>query len=123
MKAIYRADDGTEFEEEEECRDYERQQELMARPFKSHIYLRGGIEMPLNELDKHISDVYYLDIVSKEDWETIKELMYENYGCAIPCCAGKWYYNTNRDEWCDFATLEHEYQRIKKIFEQGDQTS
>lgn len=123
MKTIYRANDGTEFEEERECRDYERKQELMAHPFKSHIYLLNGTEVPLSELDKHVSNIYYLDIVSREDWETLSELMYANYGYTIPCCAGKWYYDTNRDEWCDFEHLENRYLGIKKIFEQGDQIS
>lgn len=123
MKTIYRANDGTEFEESEECRDYERRQELMAHPFKSHIYLLNGTEVPLSELDKHVSNIYYLDIVSGEDWKTLSELMYGNYGYTVPCCAGKWYYDTNRDEWRDFEHLENRYLGMKKIFEQGDQTS
>lgn len=123
MKAIYRADDGTEFEEEEECRDYERQQELMAHPFKSHIYITDGTEISLKDIDRNINDIYYLDIISVEDWKVFYELMYDNYGCTIPHGPGKWYYDRTRDEWCNFAALEHKYQNIKKIFEQGDQTS
>lgn len=123
MKTIYRADDGTEFKEEEECRDYERQQELMAHPFKSHIYIADGTEISLKDIDRYINEIYYLDIVSVEDWEVFYELMYNEFGCFVPLHCGKWYYDTKRDEWCNFKTLEHKYQDIKKIFEQGDQTS
>lgn len=123
MKTIYRADDGTEFEEEEECRDYERQQKLMASPFKSHLYVLNGTEISLNELRKYIGDIYFLDIVSVEDWKTLYELMYNEFGYSVPLYCGKWYYDTKRDEWCNFQTLEHKYQDIKKIFERGDQTS
>lgn len=123
MKAIYRADDDTEFEDEEECRDYERKQELMAHPFKSHLYITNGTEIHLSNLGKYLGNIGYLDIVSNEDWEILYELMCNGFGYDVPRNPGKWYYDTRHDEWCNFQTLEHKYQGIKKIFEQGDQTS
>lgn len=120
METIYRANDGKEFTDEMDCVNYERQQKLLKNPFKSHIYIVNGKEIPLEKIYDYISNIFYLDIVSYEDWKTLKDVMYDNYGCNLPPCSGKWYYDTTYDEWRDFESLKNRYLMIAKILEKKD---
>lgn len=87
MKILYIADDGTEFEDEQECIDYERRNNKVAQEMLSqiHCYDHNFREMTVSEkrrdydLEGMLQAVYYIRFDSCEALEWLNE-QFDYYG-------------------------------------------
>lgn len=119
------ADDGKVFETHNECEQYEKAQKNSNIVENWHNYVlmfdyegtRISINIDVNEItayldeiERHInSDVFYLIINEKCNWEAISEYFYEEYGLILPENTGTYHWDGYYEEWISF---EEEIKRL-----------
>ncbi len=116
MKIIYVADDGTQFDNEHECENYEFQKNINA---SSLIAL--GLDKKIIKLNEtNIEDCYYVKISTEKDLKIFNEL--NNYaGVCLVDSVGEFYYDFNSDTWEnlneEIEYLEERISRLKEVKE------
>ena len=121
MDIIYRANDGKEFDSEDECIDYERK-------IKLHTFKMWDVDAnPLSTYDDDsYSKVFYLHISNEEELDDVIEQFYlwgiESFGIKGKE-SGFYLYDTNTDQWLDCDKLLKQYReeidKIMKVKEDG----
>lgn len=98
MKVIYIADDGTQFNDEYECEDYEFNQRFFSDIFKVGILFLNrekhimGFPTNYDELDDIYQTCEYVYISSEMGSEWMKQVNKE-CGLYFPTEVGKWHFN------------------------------
>lgn len=69
MEIIYRANDGTEFYDEDDCVMYERKLEYRKRNLKSRFFDRKGKEMDNTDIEDCYEHAWYAEFASLEEAE------------------------------------------------------
>ena len=125
MHIAYFADDGTRFEDEDECEQYELKQKLTAAITESFFYNEDGKYMTTEEwlTDPECCD--YMVVADDDEAELIYKYLREEIGLCHPWedwriskpTAGRYYYSHKDDRWHDFDEEHNELLRIMKIFE------
>ena len=124
-KIIYVAIDGVEFEDEQECVNYENS--LRANSLsKTTLFLDKQFEiMNIQTLDPE--QVFYIYVDNDDDKKAIAEYFSNNW-CSNPfinyCCqstnlfdySGWFYYDTKGDEWKHFETEVQIYKDMENNF-------
>jgi hypothetical protein len=127
MRVAYYADDGTEFESEEACHNYERRlHDLMHehQHFGFYAYNSDGNEVDFSEYDLEsledaFQDISYLKFDSQKAIEVfLKQARY--YGlCELgedlkrqPVVGEHYFYDWDKDKW---VCLEDKYKELDKI--------
>lgn len=128
MTELYRANDGTIFEEEEDCLIYERTCEMK----NANIYFANSIgeQITIEEIITQtvsIYDVAFIKCATYEDYEKMCNLL-DEFGIVCPedwddrntTDAQCWYWNDTDvygGEWVNLRTRINELERLKSIFE------
>lgn len=120
MKIVYYANDGTEFETQSQCEAYEKEQEDARKNFTSHFYDYDGDEISLEEVmdnntDYHLID--YFDIKTEKDLQIIHDVLFDQCGITVPDDVGRWYYDYDKDKWCNYEDYKGRYIFMSEIFE------
>ena len=125
MKVVYFADDGTRFEDEDECELYELKQKLTAAITESLFFNEDGEYMTIEEwlTDPECCD--YMAVTDDDEAELIYKYLRETVGLCHPWesgrvnkpTAGRYYYSHKDDCWHNFDEEHDELLRIMKIFE------
>lgn len=132
MEIIYRADDGTEFRDEDECLEYERFHSEKAKKLLSeiHAFDRVGNEMKVGDgpndydLENMIARAGYVSFDSEEAFEFFDEQQ-DYYGYAK---IGEWnrytmgdvyIYKLNGDCWESANEMIGHYQELIDKFAEG----
>jgi len=120
MEIIYRAFDGKEFKNEDECLSYEHQQEIKALNLQSRFFNFDGEVMDINDLYHCIENGWYMDIVSIEEARIIAEYAEREMSLVLfkdKPTIGRFYYNDGAEEWHNIEELYSVYADKLKIFE------
>lgn len=132
MEIIYRADDGKEFEDEDECLEYERLHNEKTNKMLSeiHAFTERGYEIKVGDgpreydIENMLMETMYVTFDSEEALEFFDEQQ-EYYGYRpIHECAGYkdgdvYIYKDGADEWeSTMENIEH-YQEILYKFTEG----
>lgn len=125
MHVVYFADDGTRFEDEDECELYELKQELTATITESLFFNGDGKYMSTEEwlADPECCD--YMVVTDNDEAEFIYKYLRETVGLCHPWedwgatkpTAGRYYYSHKDDRWHNFDEEHGEMLRILNIFE------
>lgn len=118
-KTIYVADDGKEFNEEWDCRIYER--ECRINPL-----LKSGTIVMWNRDKKRTTetdDAYYVSVKSLPAARVLKDIFDED-GYECPCYnswsgkleIGEFYYDGEYDKWHSLDELKFEYDSLCEVF-------
>lgn len=91
----YLADDGTRFEDEDECRSYER--ETKFKDYKNDLVLFNCEERVIKDVDR-IGEAVTAMIKTAEALEYFEELS-EYYGCCTDGVSGCGLYQWDDDRW------------------------
>ena len=128
MEIIYRADDGTEFEEYNECEAYEKAKEAKDSSIIEQIHVfdadKDEIDNVIIDLEIAIMDACYVKFDSQEAAEFFNEQQY-HYGYAAineftELKANEIYCYDNADEVWNSITEEHEkLNEIERLFQKG----
>lgn len=125
MHVVYFADDGTRFEDEDECELYELKQKLTAAITESLFFNEDGKYMTTEEWLTVPDRCDYMTVASNEEAELIYKYLRETVGLCHPWedwrvdkpTAGRYYYSRNDDRWHNFDKEHAELLRILNIFE------
>lgn len=121
-RVSYIADDGTAFEDEDECIDYERT--LMLKKYEHDIHMWDNEFQPIPITDpKALDKIYYLTCDTAEAVEVMNdwfEYMYYSSpfegGNSFAEMAGCYYYWQDNDEWYEANDLIEKMSGMMKIF-------
>ena len=123
MKLIYEAKDGTQFETEEECVQYEFEMSYEGiLPFFANDEIRvwNGRKEKLNfgeflkrgDLESFFDNVFYVDFKTEKARSTLKEFAEKHditfdFSYDFPFNSADFYYwNDRHDYWCSFSALK-----------------
>jgi len=122
MEIIYRADDGTEFNNEDDCAEYEEKQRIGEMKLASRFWDNKGRPMAINNLAETVENAYYAELATDEEAVFIDNYAYEKVGCCIfedagDAEAGRYYYDSYRDAWKNIEELNKPYREVLAVFE------
>lgn len=120
MEIIYRAFDGKEFQHEDDCLEYERQQEIKALNLQSRFFNFDGEAMDINDLYHCIENGWYMEIASIEEAQIIAEYAEREVGTTLfrtKPAVGRYYWDDSAEQWRNIETLYNAYAARLKIFE------
>lgn len=109
-KTTYIADDGMEFEDYNECVMHET---ITKHYDKVQAFSTDG----LNSFGTDFADCDFVIIEDAEQGEQFAQWVSEMYGYCVPKKVGKWYYNSDIEDWVDYQEIVEIYQKCKSIFE------
>lgn len=129
-KVIFIADDGTEFEHEDACREYETAQELL--PLFENVQMWDCCEKPIStptcweEIESALEELHYIRGSGVEElWDAIynadlehQMLDYESFRREASSAEDTdlLMFDSDMDEWVNVNYLFDEYRRILKNF-------
>lgn len=116
----YIADDGTEFEDEDECLDYERTSTMKAIKGVKFFSEDGKEITNYSSLEDLLDLSYFIKITDKDDFDKFEELLYDELGCSywadgwdsLKGEKGLFFYDEDRDSWISW---EAEYDKLREI--------
>lgn len=125
MEIIYRADDGTEFYDENDCVEYEERQRLSEMNLTSRFWDRTGHPLLIEDLAGTVEHAYYAELTTDEEAAFIDDYAYERVGCCIfgdgeEPKAGRYYYDPYHEMWKNIEELNKRYQKVLAVFGEGE---
>ena len=122
MEIIYIADDGTKFDDEDECLAHERKIRMRKANFAENIRLFSKDKEEFIFIDSDDYErAFFMEILTDEaaamleEWvrEECNSYMFNNK--TIPT-AGRFYFDETNDEWVNVEELRQKYEDINAIF-------
>lgn len=125
MEIIYRADDGTEFYDEDDCERYEEIQRLSKMNLTSRFWDSNGQLIVIEDLARTVELAYYAELTTDEEAAFIDDYAYERVGCCIfgdedEPKAGRYYYDDYHEVWKNIEELNKKYKEVLAIFGKGE---
>jgi hypothetical protein len=123
MICKYFADDGTEFNDYDECATYERRQKAISAVQLSRFWDGNCKPMTLDELIKEPEMCDYMEVANDAEASLIKEFFRDEACLTAPWAyretplPGRYYHSRDMDEWRCFDTDLSALREIEKIFE------
>lgn len=121
MEIIYIADDGTKFDDEDECLAHERKMRMRKANFAENIRLfsRDKEEFIFIDGDDY-ERAFFMEILTDEAAAMLEEWVREEYGSYIfyntDPIAGRFYFDELIDRWVSVEELRQKYESINAIF-------
>jgi len=124
MEIIYRADDGTEFYDEDDCERYEEKQRLNEMNLTSRFWDRTGHPLLIEDLAGTVEHAYYAELTTDEEAAFIDGYVYEKVGGGIfeneeDAKAGRYYFDTYHEVWKNIEELNKKYKEVLAVFGEG----
>lgn len=123
MICKYFADDGTEFDDYDECEAYEHRQKTINAVQLSRFWDEDRKPMTLERFIGEPEACDYMEIANDDEAARIKEFCRNDAGIMSPWAyneepvPGRYYYSHSEDNWHNFDTDYNEILRILNIFE------
>lgn len=122
MEIIYIADDGTKFDDEDECLAHERKIRMRKANFAENIRLFSKDKEEFIFIDgDDYERAFFMEILTDEAAAMLEEWVREEYNSymfnnkTIPT-AGRFYFDETNDEWVNVEELRQKYESINAIF-------
>lgn len=127
MICQYIADDGTIFDDYDECEEYERKKNKWNKITESKFWDEDENPMTIDEWLDEAERCDYMEVASDEEAELIHEFLVDYQGLCHPWIdnrrntirptAGRYYYDHSDDDWHNLQTELDRINQIKKVFE------
>lgn len=125
MLCKYIADDGTEFEDYDECEEYERKQALSTQLTESKFWDMNGNRMTIANWLRDPEDCDFMEIANNQEAMLVYKYLREDVGLCHPWeqwrtdapTKGRYYYCRKDESWHNFETDHAEIIRVLNIFE------
>lgn len=122
MEIVYRAYDGTEFNNEDDCVEYEEKQRLHGIKLASRFWDKKGHPLVIEDLAGTVKYAYYAELATDEEAVFIDSYAYKKVGCCIfedtgDAKAGRYYYDSDNDVWKNIEELNKQYREVLAVFE------
>lgn len=127
MRVVYFADDGTQFDTEEECEQYEYVNSMKDKFPTTRFFNRIGKEVPFLATTEFCENIFYLDVRDLDE-ATLLHQWFQDCGFDSPWKPAHWrdgatitigyfFYDTDEDKWRNIEELYEAYQKVLNIFE------
>lgn len=123
MICKYFADDGTEFDDYDECEAYERRQKTINAVQFSRFWDENRKPMTLERFIEEPEACDYMEVANDDEAARIKEFCRNDAGIMAPWAYneapvhGRYYYSHSEDDWLCFDADLSKLREIEKIFE------
>ena len=116
----YVADDGTEFEDEDECLDYERTEKMKTIKGVKFFFENGKEISDYSSLEDLVDRSYFIKITDKDDFDKLEEMVFDElhrhywaYGWDdLKDKTGLFYYDEAFDGWLSW---DEQYDKLLEI--------
>lgn len=122
MKEItkYIADDGTEFEDEDECLDYERTEKMKTIKGVKFFFENGKEISDYENFEDLLDRTFFIRITDKDDFDKFEEMLYNEisyyYGTDgwrdLENEIGLFFYDKDLDRWMNW---DKQYDKLLEI--------
>ena len=126
MRVAYFADDGSEFDNEEECEQYEYNLRMKDKFPTTRFFNRVGKVVPFLASCEFCENLFYVD-VSNMDEALLLHQWFQDCGFdsiwprdfhrGVTITLGRFFYDTEEDRWRNIEELYKAYQDVLDIFE------
>lgn len=123
MICKYFADDGTEFDDYDECATYEHRQKTIHAVQLSRFWDENRKPMTLERFIEEPEACDFMEVANDDEAARIKEFCRNDAGIMAPWeynetpVHGRYYFSHNDDSWYCFDTNYNEMLRILNLFE------
>ena len=127
MRVVYIADDGTQFEDEYECKEYEYVGKMKDKFPTTRFYSNCGKPLQFVGTCEFCESLYYLDVRTQEEAELLHQFFIDcgfdspwkrgHWGEEVTASIGYYFYDTEEDRWRNIEELYAAYQKVLNIFE------
>lgn len=129
MYMKYFADDGREFDNEEECEQYEYAMKMKGKFLTTRFFNRDGKVVPFLASSEFCENLFYIE-VNNMDEALLLHNWFQDYGFESPwspkrfrdgtnITTGRFFYDSDIDKWRNIEELYMAYQDVLDIFESG----
>ena len=127
MRVVYIADDGTQFEDECECKEYEYVGKMNGKfPTTRFFNCRGKLVEFIGTCE-FCENLYYFDVRTQEEAELLHQFFIDcgfdspwkrrRWDEELTISIGYYFYDTEEDRWRNIEELYAAYQKVLNIFE------
>ena len=127
MKVVYIADDGTQFEDEDECKEYEYASEMKDKFPTTRFFDIHCKPMEFVGTWEFCESLFYFDARTQEEAELLHQFfIYHGYDSPwkrqrwnekVTVSTGRYFYDTDEENWRNVEELYAVYQKMLNIFE------
>lgn len=104
MKAIYYAFDGKDFDDEDECQEYELK--LMRQNLEVKMFNREGNN------EENLEQAFFIYVPNSESWEKLADYA-KQLGLAYPPKEGLWEWNESGKFCCEWTPVEEHINKLR----------
>jgi hypothetical protein len=136
MRIAYYADDGTEFETEEECRAYENKLSNLTHELRNGVFAydhrRNYIDfnnMSIDDFESAFEQISYIKFDNQEAIDAFMEkanefgFPYFENGINRPLVPGeRYFYDDNKDKWFCVEDEQYKLDKIAIVFVTGEES-
>ena len=127
MKIVYIANDGTQFEDEDMCREYEYADKMKGKFPTTRFYNSCGKPMQFIGTCEFCENLFYFDVRTREEAELLHQFFIDcgfdspwkpqHWGREMVISIGYYFYDTDEDRWRNIEELYVAYQKVLNVFE------
>ena len=123
MICTYFADDGTEFDNYDECEAYERRMKTIYTVTLSRFWNENCVPMTLEEFIHEPEYCDYMEVANEREAAIIKEFCRNDVGIMAPWTyqehpmPGRYYYRHSDEEWHNLDEDMNGFKKILEVFE------
>ena len=127
MRVIYIADDGTQFEDEYACKEYEYVGKMKDKFPTTRFFNSHGKPMEFVGTCEFCEGLYYFDVRTRDEAELLHQFFIDcgfdspwkrqRWDEEVTISIGYYFYDTNEDKWRNIEELYAAYQEVLNVFE------
>jgi len=121
MKCVWFADDGTQFTDEYECEEYERNLKYKNIAPTTRFFDCNGREVPFRPTAEYCERLYYIEVSNKEETPALTqwfdEMGYDSPWDTTNEVMGRWFFDTYNNKWRNINELYDAYKEVLDVFE------
>ena len=124
----YIADDGREFETEEECREYEYVNNMKDKFPTTRFFNREGKAVPFIATCEFCEQLFYVEVNDIEEANRLYEwfndcgfdsIWHHDFKKGRVITLGRFFYDVEEDRWRNVDELYNAYKNIEEVFTRG----
>lgn len=126
MRIVYIADDGTQFNDEDSCMEYEAKGKYANKIKRARFFNDDGVPMTFIGTAEQCEDCFYFEVFDLEEAQAIQDWFndcgmdtpfYDRLRREVVLCTGRFFFDCDQNRWRNVMELYKEYTNVNDIFE------
>ena len=128
MKVVYIADDGAQFEDEDECKEYEYVNQMKGKFPTTRFFNRECQAVPFLATCEFCESLFYVEVNDFEEANRLHEwfndcgfdsIWRRDFKKGRNITLGRFFYDTKEDGWRNVDELYNAYKSVEEVFTRG----